>query len=150
MLVKRAAVADLDAVAPLFDAYRQFYGQRSDLAAARAFLGERLRRDESVIFFADADGGPGSEALGFTQLYPSFSSVSLRRLWILNDLFVRPGIRRGGVGRRLLERAREWAIETDAKGLTLATAVGNAAAKALYESCGWRRDDEFEHYVLLV
>jgi GNAT superfamily N-acetyltransferase len=150
MLVKRAAVADVDAVAPLFDAYRQFYGQRSDLAAARAFLDERLRREESVIFLAVADGEPGREALGFTQLYPSFSSVSIRRLWILNDLFVRPGVRRGGVGRRLLERAREWAIETDAKGLTLATAVNNAAARALYESCGWRRDDAFEHYVLLV
>jgi GNAT superfamily N-acetyltransferase len=149
MLVKRASVADLDAVAPLFDAYRQFYGQRSDLAAARAFLDARLRREESVIFLA-VDGVGGNEALGFTQLYPSFSSVSVRRLWILNDLFVRPGIRRGGVGRRLLERAREWAIETDAKGLMLATAVSNVAAKALYESCGWRRDDEFEHYVLLV
>jgi GNAT superfamily N-acetyltransferase len=150
MLIKRAAVTDLDAVAPLFDAYRQFYGQRPDPAAARAFLGERLRRDESVIFFAAAEAGPGSEALGFTQLYPSFSSVSVRRIWILNDLFVRPGLRRGGVGRGLLERAREWAIETDAKGLTLATTVSNAAARALYESCGWRRHDEFEHYVLLV
>jgi len=150
MLIKRAAVTDLYAVAPLFDAYRQFYGQRSDPAAARKCLSERLRRDESVIFFAVSDGAPGNQALGFTQLYPSFSSVSVRRLWILNDLFVRPGIRRGGVGRRLLERAREWAIETDAKGLTLATAVSNAAARALYESCGWRRDDEFEHYVLLV
>jgi GNAT superfamily N-acetyltransferase len=149
MLVKRAAVADVDAVAPLFDAYRQFYGQRSDLAAARAFLDERLRREESVIFFAVA-GEQGNEALGFTQLYPAFSSVSVRRLWILNDLFVRRGVRRGGVGRRLLERAREWAIETDAKGLVLATAVSNAAARALYESCGWRRDDEFEHYVLVV
>jgi GNAT superfamily N-acetyltransferase len=149
MLVKRAAVADLDAVAALFDAYRQFYRQRSDIAAARAFLDERLRREESVIFLAVADEH-ANEALGFTQLYPSFSSVSVRRLWILNDLFVRPGLRRGGVGRRLLERAREWAIETDAKGLMLATAVGNAAARALYESCGWRRDEEFEHYVLLV
>jgi GNAT superfamily N-acetyltransferase len=149
MLIKRAVVTDLDTVAPLFDAYRQFYGQRSDIAAARAFLDERLRREESVIFLAVADE-QGKEALGFTQLYPSFSSVSVRRLWILNDLFVRPGGRRGGVGRRLLERAREWAIETDAKGLILATAVSNAAARALYESCGWRRDDEFEHYVLLV
>jgi GNAT superfamily N-acetyltransferase len=148
MLIKRAAVADLDAVAPLFDAYRQFYGQRSDLAAARAFLGERLSRDESVIFLAVADVDAG-EAIGFTQLYPSFSSVSVRRLWILNDLFVRQGVRRGGVGRRLLERARDWAIETGAKGLTLATAPENAAAQALYESCGWRRD-EFRHYVLLL
>jgi GNAT superfamily N-acetyltransferase len=149
MLIMRATTTDLDAAAPLFDAYRQFYGQRSDVAAARAFLDERLRRDESVMFLAvaDVDGG---EALGFTQLYPSFSSVSLRRLWILNDLFVAPNGRRGGVGRRLLERARAWAIETEAKGLVLATAVTNSTARALYESCGWQRDDEFQHYHLFV
>jgi ribosomal protein S18 acetylase RimI-like enzyme len=147
MLVKRAALEDLDAVAPLFDAYRQFYGQRSDLAAARAFLAERLGLEESVIFVAVA---PEGDALGFTQLYPTFSSVSLKRLWVLNDLFVGPEARRRGVGRRLLDRAREWAVETDAKGLILATALTNIAAQALYESCGWRRDDEFQHYYLLV
>lgn len=146
MQIKRATIADVDDAAPLFDAYRQFYGQRSDVAAARAFLEERLRRDESVIFLAVEDSG----ALGFTQLYPSFSSVSLRRLWILNDLFVGADVRRGGVGRRLLDRAREWAIETGAKGLVLATAVDNTRARALYESCGWRRDDEFQHYYLFV
>jgi len=149
MLVKRAGLDDLATLAPLFDGYRQFYGQRSDVPRALAFLEERLRRSESVIFLAVADG-EGGDALGFTQLYPSFSSVSLRRLWILNDLFVRQDIRRGGVGRRLLERAREWAIETQAKGLILTTAVTNEAAQALYESCGWRRDEEFEHYQLLV
>ena len=146
MQIKRATISDLDDAAPLFDAYRQFYGQRSDVAAARAFLDERLRRDESVIFLAVED----SKALGFTQLYPSFSSVSLKRLWILNDLFVGADVRRGGVGRRLLDRAREWAIETGAKGLVLATAVDNSRARALYESCGWRRDDEFQHYYLFV
>jgi GNAT superfamily N-acetyltransferase len=148
MHIKRATISDVDDAAPLFDAYRQFYGQRSDVHAARAFLTERLRRDESVIFLAVADDEP--EALGFTQLYPSFSSVSLRRLWVLNDLFVGPNVRRGGVGRGLLERAREWAIETHAKGLILTTAITNEAAQALYESCGWRRDEEFEHYQLLV
>jgi GNAT superfamily N-acetyltransferase len=146
MQIKRATISDLDDAAPLFDAYRQFYGQRSDVAAARAFLDERLRRDESVIFLAVED----SKALGFTQLYPSFSSVSLKGLWILNDLFVGEDVRRGGVGRRLLDRAREWAIETGAKGLVLATAVDNSRARALYESCGWRRDDEFQHYYLFV
>ena len=149
MHIKRATISDLDAAAPLFDAYRQFYGQRSDVAAARAFLDERLRREESVIFIAVADED-GGDALGFTQLYPSFSSVSLKRLWVLNDLFVGPNVRRGGVGRRLLDRAREWAIETGAKGLVLATAVDNGKARALYESCGWQRDDEFQHYHLFV
>ncbi len=146
MLVRRAGLGDVGDLAPLFDLYRQFYGQRSDLAAARAFLSERVRRDESVIFIASAD----DLALGFTQLYPSFSSVSVRRLWILNDLFVSPAARRAGVGRRLLERAREWAVETGAKGLTLTTALTNSAARSLYESCGWRLDDEFAHYQLLV
>jgi GNAT superfamily N-acetyltransferase len=141
--IRRAGSADVDALAVLFDAYRRFYKQPSDVAAGRAFLAERLRREESVIFVA-----AGDQLLGFTQLYPTFSSVSLRRMWILNDLFVRPDGRRGGVARRLLERAREWAVETGAKGLALATAPDNAAARALYESCGWRADG-FQHYELL-
>ena len=148
MRIKRAELADLDAAAALFDAYRQFYDQRSDVAAARAFLEERLLGDESVVFLALADDD--GTALGVTQLYPSFSSVSLKRLWVLNDLFVAPGVRRGGVGRGLLERAREWAVETGAKGLVLSTAVTNKTAQALYEACGWRRDDEFQHYHLFV
>jgi len=143
--IVRATRAELADLVPLFDGYRQFYGHRSDLAAARAFLGDRLERSESVIYLAYT--GP-REAAGFTQLYPSFSSVSLKPLWILNDLFVRPDIRRGGVGRALLERARLHAVETGAKGLVLSTGVTNKAAQTLYESCGWLRDDEFFQYYL--
>jgi GNAT superfamily N-acetyltransferase len=141
--IVRAERKDLEDVIPLFDGYRQFYGQRSDLAAARAFVGERIQRGESVIFLAyTTPDGP----VGFTQLYPSFSSVSLKRLWILNDLFVRSDVRHGGVGRALLERARQHAVETGAKGLVLSTGVANKAAQALYESCGWQRDEEFFQY----
>ena len=145
--VVRAASTDLDDLAPLFDGYRQFYGQRSNEVASRAFLSDRIERGESVIYLAYT--APG-EAAGFTQLYPSFSSVSLKPLWILNDLFVRPDIRRGGVGRALLERARQHAAETGAKGLVLSTALTNKAAQTLYESCGWQRDDEFTHYYLFL
>lgn len=143
--IARAERKDLEDVVPLFDGYRQFYGQPSDLAAARAFLRDRMERDESVIYVAYT--APG-EAAGFAQLYPSFSSVSLKRLWILNDLFVRSDVRRGGVGRALLERARRHAVETGAKGLVLNTAVTNTPAQTLYESCGWQRDDEFFQYHL--
>jgi GNAT superfamily N-acetyltransferase len=143
--VLRAASRDLDELVTLFDGYRQFYGRRSDPAGARAFLRERIERDESVIYLAYT--GPG-EAAGFTQLYPSFSSVSLKALWILNDLYVRSDVRRGGVGRALLERARQHAADTGAKGLTLSTGVTNKAAQALYVSCGWQRDDEFFQYHL--
>jgi len=132
-------------VVPLFDDYREFYETGSDHAAARAFLTERVERDESVIFLAYANPqGP----VGFTQLYPSFSSVSLKRLWILNDLFVHSDARRRGVARALLERARQHALETGAKGLVLNTAVTNTPAQTLYESCGWHREDEFLQYNL--
>lgn len=143
----RASRNGLDDLVPLFDGYRQFYGQRSDPAAARAFLGERMERSESVIYLAYT--GP-REPAGFTQLYPSFSSVSLKPLWILNDLYVRSDVRRGGVGRALLERARQHASETGAKGLILSTAVTNKPAQTLYESCGWQRDEEFMHYHLFL
>jgi len=143
--IVRAGPNELEDVVPLFDEYRKFYGAGSDHAAARAFLTARTERDESVIFLAYARP---QEPVGFTQLYPSFSSVSLKRLWILNDLFVRSDIRRGGVGRALLERARQHAAESGAKGLILSTAVTNKPAQTLYESCGWRRDDEFFQYYL--
>ncbi|HET6574089.1 MAG TPA: GNAT family N-acetyltransferase [Fimbriiglobus sp.] len=131
-----------DLVAPLFDAYRQFYGQPSDPDGARRFLAERLGRGESVIL-AVVEGG---RALGFTQLYPSFSSVSMRPIWILNDLFVAEDSRGRGVGARLLGAARDHALRTGAARLALSTAVTNAKAHALYERDGWRRDTAFLHY----
>jgi GNAT superfamily N-acetyltransferase len=138
----RAELDDLDALVPLFEGYRRFYRQTSDPVGARAFLADRLKRGESVIFLAVVDGA----IVGFTQLYPLFSSVSLKRLWLLNDLFVAPDERKSGAGRALLERAERWAQETGAKGLTLSTEVTNRAAQRLYEACGWTKDEEFVHY----
>ena len=145
-VVRRAGPADAERVAPLFDAYRQFYAQPADPALARAFITERLARDESVIFLAEREG----RAVGFVQLYPVFTSTAPRprRLWLLNDLFVAPEARAGGIGRALLERARRLAEETDAVGLELVTAVTNTSAQRLYESVGYRRDDAFLRYEL--
>lgn len=144
--VRRATLADLPLVAPLFDAYRQFYGQPSNFALAESFLRDRLSNNESVIFVAidRADGG----AVGFTQLYPSFTSVGCRRIWILNDLFVAGTARRRGVGRALLQKARDFAVATGARRLVLSTAVTNSQARALYESFGYVLDNEFLTYKL--
>ncbi|WP_264777102.1 GNAT family N-acetyltransferase [Deinococcus aetherius] len=144
LTVVRADAFHLNALVPLFDGYRQFYGQPSDPEGARAFLAERLDRGESVIFLAL----DGETPVGFTQLYPSFTSVGMRRLWILNDLFVAPGGRRRGTGQALLARARQHGIETGAARLTLSTAIDNAAAQALYEAQGWRQDEGFYTYNL--
>lgn len=144
--VYRAGLAQLEALVPLFDAYRVFYGQPSDAGMAHSFLLERLTQNDTVVFLAELDG----KAVGFTQLFPSFSSVSARRLWILNDLYVAPEARRGGVARALLGRARVHAQETEAKGLVLSTAIDNEKAQRLYEGLGWVRDEAFYTYTLTV
>lgn len=132
----------VELVAPLFDAYRQFYGQPADLDGARWFLAERLKRGESVVFAAVESG----RTLGLAQLYPSFSSLSMKPVWILNDLFVSEEARRRGIGGRLLRAAREHAVRTGAIRLALSTMVTNTTAQALYERDGWKRDTVFFHY----
>ena len=146
MRIVRAEASHLEFIVPLFDAYRLFYKQRVDSAGTRKFLRERLKRDESVIFLA-MQGGKG---LGFIQLYPSFDSVAMRRMWILYDLFVVPTARKHGVATLLMERARRWATDTRAKGLILETAIDNRPAQKLYEQLGWKRDTAFHRYCLDV
>ncbi len=145
IFVRRATLADLELVVPLFDAYRQFYERAQDLALARDFLRERLERDQSVIFLALRSDGT---AVGFTQLYPSFSSASAQRIFVLNDLFVDPATRRSGVGQLLLEAAAEFGRSEGAIRLTLSTAHSNTTAQSLYEAQGWRRDEVFRSYYL--
>jgi len=146
VLIRQATVADLDSIVPMFDAYRRFYKQPPDLELARAYLLERFQHDQSVIFLAmDSDG---LSPLGFTQLYPSFSSGLAKRIFIVNDLFVVPEARRRGVGHLLLQAAAEFGRRVGAARLTLSTALDNAAAQALYEFSGWRRDTVFCTYSL--
>ena len=135
--IRRATLEDLDLVAPLFDGYRRFYGQAADIPRAKAFLRERLERNESTILLAMRDG----TAAGFTQLYPLFSSVRTARLWLLNDLFVAEHARRGGVARALLDAAVAFAREQGAAGVMLETMRDNAPARALYRAAGWHEDD---------
>ena len=143
--VQLATAADVDRVAPLFDAYRQFYGLPSDLSLCLRYLAERLGRDESVVLLAaDADG----TALGFVQMYPGFSSLAAARTCVLYDLFVDPAARQRGVGRHLMEAAAEEARRRGAVSLVLSTARTNRAAQRLYESLGWVRDEEFYEYNL--
>jgi len=144
MEIRRATPQDIDALAVLFDGYRQFYRQPSDLAGARAFLGERLARAESIVFLA-LDGG---QAVGFTQLYPSFTSAGMARIFVLNDLFVQPDARGRGIGTGLLRRAAEFARVEGAVRLVLSTEKTNLTAQLLYASEGWQRDDAFFGYTL--
>jgi GNAT superfamily N-acetyltransferase len=144
--IHQATVQDVARLAPLFDGYRQFYGQKSNVPAARAFLLDRFRHSESIIFIASRDG----LAIGFTQLYPSFSSISMDRIYVLSDLYVLSGARKLGAGRLLLEAAAHFGRSVGACQLTLETATTNCAAQALYEACGWKRDAEFYVYQITL
>ena len=146
MEILRAQAKNADRIAPLFDAYRQFYKAPSDIEASRQFIFDRLTNDESVIFLAME----GERALGFVQLYPLFASVALQSLWLLNDLYVDPSARKQGVGEKLMKHAEQFASETGSRGLFLRTATDNYLAQKLYEKCGWVRDEKFYRYDRIV
>lgn len=141
MTLKKATSADLKLIVPLFDAYRVFYGQPSNLKAAKTFLEERFSNGDNVVFLAMDNETP----IGFTQLYKTFSSVSMRPFYILNDLYVTPEYRKQGVGEALLQQAKQHCQQMEYKGLALETAVDNPAQK-LYERLDWKKETAFFHY----
>lgn len=143
MNINKATIYDLNDLAELFDGYRAFYQQSSDMDGAKAFLSQRIENNESVIFLARDDAG---KALGFTQLYPTFSSVSMTSRWILNDLFVAETARKSGVAKKLMQTAEEFSKDSGASGLSLSTATDNDTAQALYEQRGWNKVTAFYHY----
>lgn len=144
--VRQATVDDLELIAPLFDAYRQFYREPADPDGARQFLLRRFEHNQSVIFLAL----DGSFPIGFTQLYPSFSSTAMGRILILNDLFVSSSTRRRGAGAALLRAAASYGRRIGAIRLELSTEHTNAGAQALYDAVGWQRDTAFCSYLLTL
>jgi ribosomal protein S18 acetylase RimI-like enzyme len=144
---RTATLADLDLLAPLFDAYRQFYQQASDPARARRFIEARLRQGDSVVVLAF---GAQGQAVGFCQLYPSFCSIEAQPIYTLSDLYVEPAARRCGAGSALLRAARAQAAAHGKVRLELTTAHTNTAAQAAYTALGWVRDEVFRTYTLQV
>ena len=137
--IRKATREDIDALTVLFDLYRIFYHQPSVIAAAKKFLVQRMEKEESVVFVAVE----GNTLVGFTQLYPIFSSVSLQRTWLLNDLYVHATVRKQGVAAQLLQAARQHGVETGAKWLLLQTANNNFTAQAVYEKNKWKKVSDY-------
>ncbi len=146
MRIVQATLEHLDLLTPLFIKYREFYGELPFPDSSRKFLETRLKRKESVIYMALAD--EEDRLLGYCQLYPSFSSLSLKRVWILNDIFVAEDARRMLVADRLLQTAKQMAKDTNAVRMRVATSVSNEVAQKTYESIGFREDTRFKNYTL--
>lgn len=139
--ITRATEKHIPQLIPLFDAYRIFYKQKSDKVGAQSFLKERFENHQSIVFLAYIENNP----VGFTQLYTTFSSVSLQPYFILNDLYVHPSERNKGIGKALLNRAKLACKEINYKGIALETATDNQAQK-LYEKLDWKKDSNGIHY----
>ena len=140
--IRRATATDLTELSILFDLYRVFYNKETDLPGAKKFLEEVLRTNASVIFLADEDG----KVIGFTQLYPQFSSTRMKKFWLLNDLYVLQEYRGKGVSKQLIETAKEWTRQTNATGLLLETGKDNHIGNQLYPSTGFSLYNETNFY----
>ena len=140
--IKHATIDYLEALVPLFEAYRLFYGQSPDAVGSRVILKNRIIDRESIILLGFKDG----RAVGFAQLYPSFSSVSIRRIFIFNDLYVAPSVRRTGMAMTLLQASRKAALAVDGIRIELETGCDNVSAQYLYERTGWIRNSDFVTY----
>ncbi|MEE1868831.1 GNAT family N-acetyltransferase [Pseudomonas auratipiscis] len=149
MRIIKATLEHLDLLAPLFVKYREFYGQLPYPDSSRSFLEKRLDRGESIIYLALPDDDD-NKLMGFCQLYPSFSSLSLKRVWILNDIYVAEDSRRMLVADNLMRAAKKLAKETNAVRLRASTSLDNDVAMKTYESIGFREDQEFKSYILPI
>ena len=144
--IVRAGLEHVDSITPLFVGYREFYRGLPEWDRSRAFIARMLETGDSVIFLATV----GAQPAGLIQMFRTYSTGAMRHAWILNDLFVTPAMRRHGVGRALMNYARDFAAKDGACRLTLRTEVTNTTAQALYESLGWQRDEAFYTYHLPV
>ena len=142
MNIQKATINELGDLIELFDLYRIFYKQKSDMKGAKEFVEERLMKNDSVIYIAYNEGVP----VGFTQRFPSFSSVSMQKSWVLNDLYVKESARRKGVAEKIIKQAIDFAEETGAKGILLETGQANIKAQKLYEKIGFIKESSYYYY----
>jgi ribosomal protein S18 acetylase RimI-like enzyme len=143
MKTRKAYISDVENLSTLFDNYRVFYKKESDIQAAKKFLLERIEKKESEIFVAEGDE---NELAGFVQLYPTFSSTRMKRLWLLNDLFVSENYRGQGISILLIDETKILCKESNACGLVLETAKSNVVGNKLYPKTGFSLDLEHNYY----
>jgi len=143
MVISKAEERDLEGLSILFDNYRKFYRKTGDIAGARSFLKDRIENNESEIFIAKGDG---QDIIGFVQLYPLFSSTRMKRLWLLNDLYVQPEYRGEGISVALINTCKDLCRRTDSCGMILETAKDNTIGNSLYIKTGFLPDVDHNYY----
>lgn len=144
LIVRRIDATEAGLVFELFDKYRVFYKQSSDLALAESFITDRLNNNESVIYVALINDKP----VGFTQLYPKYSSMRAVKNWILNDLYVEEAYRKKGIAGQLIQAAMDFAKADNARFVQLETQTDNYTAQSLYESLGFIQQEPDTEFIM--
>jgi GNAT superfamily N-acetyltransferase len=142
LTIRQATIQDLPGIVPIFDSYREYFNQQKDPVLVERFLFEKFEHRESVIFIAQQQ----DKVIGFAQLYPLFSSLSLQRVWLLNDFFIAEEFRGGGVGTQLFASVKEFTLLTKSKGIELSVEHTNKKAWTFWEKQGFKQDEEFRYY----
>lgn len=150
LIISRARPVDVAAATELFVSYQAFYRVIADVAKARAFVSDRLRLNDTIFLMARYEDTPTHKGVGFAQMMPKLSSTSMRRDWVLNDLFVVEEYRRRGIATALMNESLAFAKRTGGVKMSLKTQADNTPARALYERDGWELDAEFVTYTLKV
>ncbi|MBK6546795.1 MAG: GNAT family N-acetyltransferase [Saprospiraceae bacterium] len=141
--IRKALLTDLEPLVKLFDAYRVFYKKESDTEGAQRFLADRFINGESIIFIAETIT---NEIVGFVQLYPLFSSTRMKRLWLLNDLYVDPVFRNKKISIALIDACKKHCLDSDGCGVILETAKSNIIGNQLYPKAKFTLDQEHNYY----
>jgi GNAT superfamily N-acetyltransferase len=142
LTIRQATIQDLSKIVPIFDSYRAYFKQQKDPVRVEQFLFEKFEHMESVIFIAQLE----DEVVGFAQLYPIFSSLTLQRVWLLNDFFIAEEYWGSGVGTQLFAKVKEFTLLTKSKGIELSVEHTNKKAWAFWEKQGFKMDEEFRYY----
>ncbi|OAZ04170.1 GNAT family N-acetyltransferase [Flavobacterium succinicans] len=146
-MIRKATLHDLDALTVLFDQYLVFYKKPSNIENHKAFLKERLENHEAEVFLAFDEQ---NKAIGFALNYITFSSLLLKKIVILNDLFVNPNTRKAGIGSKLIEETKKLAHDIGSPIIRLRTAKNNFTAQKLYHKMGFIRDEHLYGYDLIL
>ncbi|MEH7333872.1 GNAT family N-acetyltransferase [Neobacillus drentensis] len=146
LIIRQATIKDLDKIVPIFDSYREYFNQQRSPVNVENFLFERFEHLESVIFIVEREG----EVIGFAQLYPVFSSLSLKRVWLLNDFFIIESFRHQGVGKQLFAKVKEFGTLTKSKGIELSVEHTNQKAWEFWEKQEFKLDEEFRYYYFKI
>jgi len=142
----RANKNHIEGVSVLFDLYRQFYKYQKDLNNSKNYLHKRIVNNESIIFI----GTENEKIIAFVQLYETFDSLNLSKKLVLYDLYVLEKYRKLGIGRKLMNKSKDFAKNNNFPKIELSTSIDNYSAQKLYKSLGYIRDNEYYNYGLEV